>query len=78
MKESLRSVLDRRFNTSRQHAAPDEQRGYQADYLNDPKAQAAWAGDGGELEPVRLAQKECNYRSITIAESCRQAAGPCA
>jgi hypothetical protein len=27
-------------------------------------------------EPVRLAQKESNYRSITIAESCRQAAGP--
>jgi hypothetical protein len=25
-----------------------------------------------------LLKKEINYRSITIAESCRQAAGPCA
>jgi hypothetical protein len=30
-KESLRSVLLRRFNTSRQHAAPDEQGEYQGD-----------------------------------------------
>jgi hypothetical protein len=46
-------------------------------HLNDPKAQAARAAMAAESEPVRLAQQKSNYRRITIAESCRQAAGPC-
>jgi hypothetical protein len=46
-------------------------------HLNDPEAQAAWAGDGGGVGArAPCFKKESNYRSITIAESCRQAVDP--
>ncbi len=43
-----------------------------------PKRRRLGQAMAAESEPVRLAQQKSNYRSITIAESCRQAAGPCA